>query len=514
MGTQGAVFNLVLRDERFDKLFQASDYLRMRLNKIRLERKSSGLPNIQPTFEDIRKTHILFIHALYKPFVSVASEYSKVLSSGDGSAALTESGGSVQFNFNIFGHFTSDMAFHVRFRPIGTATPTILEPNGDPAAASPRLRFCAYPGVRMFKKVEFRSNDVLIDDYLRDDVVAWAKHFVPLDQLTGWNRNTGQQELKEADYFSQQGYTGAFLYKDGLQTPKFLHGAFDMFVPLHFHFCRDASNALLNDLIPNTQRTITAELAPLSEIVQALDQTGAPTALPFSRMQVEISLYVNGLFVNPEIHDIFSSRIGFSLIRVHRRQITPLQLPADSILLDQLKFPAEFLMVGIRSKENALSFDHWFLYGRARARADTEKIMVPAMLWNTTLGVCELVCREATEVSTLDPLAESYSVTAHGTTMFMSSPTPFYNAYLPGRYFTSTELVSPFDSSAALIPFCLYPGNYAPSGYYNLSAGRELYLNYVASQISSDAPAELVISMAALNFLIRKGDSVTLKYAM
>lgn len=33
-----------------------------------------------------------------------------------------------------------------------------------------------------------------------------------------------------------------------------------------------------------------------------------------------MSLYVNNIFTHPEIHDLYIKRIGFSLVRVHRRQ--------------------------------------------------------------------------------------------------------------------------------------------------------------------------------------------------
>jgi len=33
-----------------------------------------------------------------------------------------------------------------------------------------------------------------------------------------------------------------------------------------------------------------------------------------------ISLYVNNIFTHPGIHDLYIKRIGFSLVRVHRRQ--------------------------------------------------------------------------------------------------------------------------------------------------------------------------------------------------
>lgn len=42
-------------------------------------------------------------------------------------------------------------------------------------------------------------------------------------------------------------------------------------------------------------------------------------ALNYPAIQ-SIQLYVNNLFTQPMIHDLYIKRIGFSLVRVHRRQ--------------------------------------------------------------------------------------------------------------------------------------------------------------------------------------------------
>jgi hypothetical protein len=517
MSSQGAVFKLTLRDDRFDNFHTASDYLRSRLDQIRVERANKRFPNVQPTFLDIERTHTLYIHAAYRPYVSVASEYARVKAAGDASNRLSNAGGVVQFTFPIYGHFTSDMALHVRFKPIGSKTATA------PTVTTPFYRFCAYPGVRMFRKIELRSDQVLIDDYTPEDVMFNKKFFIASDSVTGWDRCVGQQDVREASYFSN-GYTAVLNYQDGPQTPKLYQEGFDMYVPLNFWFCRDANQALLNDLIPNSQRTVVCRLAPLQDIVQAVIPNGInpgtldPVPLPFESVGMEIDLYVNGLYVNPEIHDIFASRVGFSLIRVHRRQTNQIQSEIGEFLLDQLKFPAEYLMTGFRSRSLITDFDRWYLMGTLTPRIGVNRLLVPAMIWNAGLNVGQLVIREAIESSTLDPIIDTIGITAHGIEIFPKLPGPFYNAYLPIKYAENSMVVSPNDANAFLITFCLYPGKYAPSGYYNLSAGRELYLNYglkpdLATNIIG-GEFEMVLSMSALNFLVRKGDKLSLRYAM
>lgn len=505
--SQGGVFRLVVRDDRFDKFFTASDYLRARINQIRQARYKRGEKNITPTFTDIQKTHILYVRAVYHPFVAIACEYIRVEHSGGGGANIgMTGGGAAEFTFPIYGHFTSDMVVRVRFADVGTQNPT---------AASPRFRFCAFPGIRLFQKVEFSSSGTPVDDYVADEASFFNKFHVPPGRRPGWERGLGQQELRWAEFFNANGFTGCMPYKEGLQTLNFFHPSRDLWVPLHFWFCKDPANALLNDLIPNTQRKVTIIFPPLTDILRAFDQvTGQQVTLPLSQLGLTLELYVNNLFVNPEIHEIFATRIGFSLIRVHRRQIRKLNTAFEQIKLDKLKYPAEFLHLGIRDLQNATNFDHWHLYGRARVRGNTTALLTPAAQWNTVLNICELVCRTGTEVTTLDRITDSIKLTAHGIDLYPELPTSFFSDYLPQRYYAGTEVVPPTDIAAMIVNFCLFPGKADPSGYYNLSAGRELFLTHNSPTISAQTPAELVVTMSALNFLIRKGDVFFARYSM
>lgn len=52
-------------------------------------------------------------------------------------------------------------------------------------------------------------------------------------------------------------------------------------------------------------------------------------------------------------HDIFIKRIGFSLIRVYREQQTRItQDGAFELLLSQLKWPVEYMFIGLRPTWN------------------------------------------------------------------------------------------------------------------------------------------------------------------
>jgi hypothetical protein len=65
-----------------------------------------------------------------------------------------------------------------------------------------------------------------------------------------------------------------------------------------------------------------------------------------------MNLYVNNIFTIPEIHDIYIERIGFSLIRVHRRQQSGINTSTFQLLMSNFKYPIEFFYCGIRPDVN------------------------------------------------------------------------------------------------------------------------------------------------------------------
>lgn len=517
---QGAVFRLVLRDERFDRAFTASDLLRARV-----KRAAARGPLPGPEF--LARTHALHVRSTYRPFVAVATEYTRVQPAGASAGVLGPGGGSVTFDWPTYGHFTSDMVLHLRLGAVGD--PAAAAAGAAPTPAAPLYRWCAYPGLRAPRRVELRSEGTLIDDYTSDDAAAWAKSFVSADARAGWARCLGQQEPKRASYFAN-GYTGYLLYGDGPQTPRLYQPPLELFVPLQFWFCRDASQALPNDLLPNTQRTITVDLAPLADLLSAyLPANGGlePTSLPLAAVAYEASLYVGNLYVNPEVHDLFAARASFTLARVHRRQTTPLEAASGRVLLDRLRYAAEFLLVGVRDRALLADPDAWWLMGAPAARPESSALLVPAMVWNPVVDQCQLVCRTGADVDSLARSAARIGVVAHGIPLYPELPATFYGSYLPTRYATgappgerAAPLVAPVDANALLVPFCLYPGAHGPSGYYNASAGRELYVTYAledalaAGLADGLAAPELVVSASTLNFLVRRGDRLALRYSL
>lgn len=88
----------------------------------------------------------------------------------------------------------------------------------------------------------------------------------------------------------------------------------------------------------------------------------------------------------------------------------------------------------------------------------------------------------------------------------------FYNAYLPWKY--GAEIVTPKDDGIYMVNFCLYPGDYQPSGHINVSRAREFYFKYntVPSYDPSTNNSVLHIIASAINFLLISDGSAVLRY--
>jgi hypothetical protein len=66
----------------------------------------------------------------------------------------------------------------------------------------------------------------------------------------------------------------------------------------------------------------------------------------------EMSLFVNNVFTHPAIHDLYIKRIGFYLVRVHRLQKSPVNQSDVNLLLNNFKYPIEYIYAGLLPDEN------------------------------------------------------------------------------------------------------------------------------------------------------------------
>jgi hypothetical protein len=396
---------------------------------------------------------------------------------------------------------------------------------------------------------------------------------------------------------------------DGPQTPKLVQPALEMWIPLLFWFNKDARLSIASVSIPYGQRIIEISVAPRSKLLflapgnvymetrvecYELDMSAgaSPAAWNWSDLnasgdltvnysvltsvtpvlisnsvlvdsnsnEVKLNLYINNIFVNPEIHDIYIKRIGFSLIRVHRLQVINVNQPSVDSLMSNLKWPVETVYTGIRPTYNeheknlsqhrdwhhlqrlhnehvyekacgtALSFNGTTFIGGLPARADVTLSGSQAASINAGLVGGSAMCVTKDFVyPKSEKTVDRLKVTAHGIPIYNDFPAEFFSHYSP-YVWGGQNINCPEDDGALMVNFCLYPGTYQPSGHLNISRAREFYIQYTSSYVGraessngpddyklangeSGRPGDLITLAIAINFLLISDGSAVLRYS-
>lgn len=515
MSNRGKDFIVEVSDPRFDKFFIDSTLISNRIynivNRKMIESKRTGLPfrkDYAIDISSIEKTHNLYFAYTYRPFVDFANEYVRINAMGS-SANLNLDSSEKCISFNLTpvsnSHYINDIVAHVKISSVGTK-------NG-----TNNYRYCAYPGMRLFKDVTLTSNGVKFDEYNRDDVLFINGYEIPSEKRKAWDTIHGQQRLKTAEsYVPANQTTSVLYYKNGPQTPKTIQPQLDMFIPLHLFFCGDPSNALMGDMKANANNVINITLTDINKIIQVINENGEIIPNGIKKVNMEISLYVNSISIFPLVYDTISGRITKTLIRSKRRQRKTITSPFGQVRLSELKFPVEYIYLGFRDPKNTEDFDRWFMFGRIEEVSQEDALYTPIAFFNKEFEICEIECVEATPTLTLEStIVTKLGLKGDTITLYEKTNNVFYNSYLPTRYKQTTQLATPNDMNMFIIPCnCLRPLDMEPAGYIPASVIKDINLHYELEDVSVENPVELVISARVMNFILRNGTSYELQYAL
>lgn len=356
----GGTFKIISNDGKQDDLIMSNKLLNDRLDKIqKAKMQNPSIRDPTPTIADIEKTHILFVHAQYKPFVTIGYEYQVVVQQ------KVQLGGKAQFNIPLYGDFINDMVLHLTLGSVSaTATGT----------GNQLIRYCDYPGERICDNTDFSVNGNPLDAYKSDVFPIYRNFQVSPGKQVGYDRNMGQQvpiKVKKSVKAGRGNICEESWVTNGPQTPKATQDALDLWIPVLMWFSLDVKLSLISVAIPHGQRFMNFEFAQANQLLQhyGLDSSeDSPSTNPVPVPDINTcELFINNIFVSPEIHAIFIKQIGFNLIRVYRYQTGVLDRPTDSILLSQLKWPIETIYLGAKPSVNntvgnVLMADSWNKY--------------------------------------------------------------------------------------------------------------------------------------------------------
>lgn len=494
--TTGGLFTLVQNDGRQDKMLMATSLLNRRLKEIRRMRcRNPAIKDTTPTLVDIEKTHIMFMNAHFKPFAAMAYEYDRIGTQ----EGLPQFGSTVSFSIPQFGDFFADMCVHIVLEGFTATVP------GD------QVQYCEFLGHRLMKNTEFEVNRNILDEYDSDVYNFHYNFFVPEHKRKNWLRNVGQEVPKKAVLTQNLGvdpYREQKWILDGPQTPKTSHPFVELWMPLLFWFNRDPRLAIPSVSIPYGQRYITVEIAQLSEVCFGINNGGGGAFIPPRITQFE--LFINNLFVNPEIHDIFIKRVGFSLIRVHKFERRGLTSNQDSILLDNLRWPVETLYFGVKPTINTALPASQANWHKFHISADV-LVPYPVAVPNPVPPPNDQLAFSDATYKTEVPILNTVGFRIREIELYREFPVGFYNSYIPYTY-GGQHVGSPDEIGMYMATFNLYPGSYQPSGHINLSQSREFYIVYTSNFITPVFTANLFIVAICINFLLITDGGAVLRY--
>jgi hypothetical protein len=353
---------------------------------------------------------------------------------------------------------------------------------------------------------------------------------------------------------------------NGPQTPQLEQPALDLWIPLIFWFNKDPRLSITSISIPYGQRFILIDIEQQNNIlftapgnlflrltveqqISASTDMGTMHAIGVQNVKKWVTLtpvlaensvvnsaqviktmelYTNNIFVNPEIHDIYIKRIGFSLIRIHKFQTNRVSSATENLLLSSLKFPVETIYIGLRPTVNVAAtnpnqYRDWHRLTHlvdnvieVTAKAQVDVMTEDAIAFNAASEKHKLASSQQVVERIVYPsyheTVDTLQLQAHGINIFNTFKSAFFRDYMPYT-FGGINIASTEDPGALMMNFCLHPGTYQPSGHINVSRAREFYLEYVSSYVTPNSPADLLTLAHAINFILISDGSAVLRYS-
>lgn len=460
---------------------------------------------------DIMRTHYTYILATYKPFVSVLSQYVRT--------AMQSNTTSMQCNFDTGNaNFIGDLFVVVQFPQISLAS-LVAAPGVSfaPVPGYGRIRYCQYPGARLFTETSLLVNGKVVEQYTPNNMMDFLFHEVDVNKRETLARCLGQQQMQTAAYswsFDQwqqpvapdkQLYT---MYTDGAQTPKNVQPPLTVVAPLLFNWMRDNEITMSNDYLNVKQRTVQFDIAPLSQIVS--HYADMPLAvLPANFNFTSATVYARGIYMNADVAGLFMRKQKL-IVRTWRQYTSTFNSPgAEPFSLDIVKYPVEAMYVKfipqvnyqeatVVSGSNVPTYDFWYM----GAQVNKSTLPVSVMSVNATTGT---VFQNAItyQFAGLADVISDIGITVQNVDLFSGQLDPVTaSQYLPFVE-TSIQRGAPFPGTYVFNFSQRFQGDFVrtAAGYLDFTTLPNKILNFTSSIITPTFPVTMQISVKSLNFI-------------
>jgi hypothetical protein len=530
--TTATVYILLSNDGEEDFILTSDKLLHNRLADIRAyntamkneKTRVSGCQcedSVEAQIADVTETHLLWIHRRFHPYVAIAHTFVKTqVYTGNQSLSA---GGQVQFDMEYAGEFYNKACLHVKL-----SSGTIADDAGDEQYWS----WVPYLGHSFGKDYEFRVNTSELDKYDNHFAHSNYEFEVPQNQKAGYLRCIGQQvpEVARVNQFESAitatggvlgniGYDEEVSLVNGPQCRKIVHDEVEMFIPLWFWWNLESQESFAALTVPNGQRIVKVTLEKLENLVQMYDKDGAAIAYDASQWTTapvisELDFYIQNIYVNPEINDIYIDKIGFNQVRLHRQQEVNISSASFNERLSLLKWPIEEIRIAALPRENLTNTrieDRWS-YGVV----DPQTVNLagrwhgdPTSVVTTQLSATHRKCYEIVKTLTLQ---------LQGLKLYDAFPAKFFRDFTPTKFSEHQLRRAPESCGWHMININQKPGTIAASGHVNVSRIREVFLQGVLEHVGTGAispsVSEIVLYVLGkcINFVFVTNGNIIVRY--
>lgn len=502
----GGIFQLISNDGHQDKILCANTMLKKSIQKfkekkiaiLKSQNPSASIESIMKSVEyvplsQIETTHNVFVKNKFKPYVKMASEYSKTLPT----KGVAKLGNKFSFTIPKFGEFLNDTVVHVKLKGLKALNPL------------DKVRYVEFLGHKLMKNVKMIIGNNVIDEYDSENYNTHYQYKVPINKKKAYLKNIGQEIPKKgyltADPVNDQHREYRY-FGDGPQTYKVEHDEVELWIPLLFWFSK-IENALPNVILNTQQTDIDIHFEEAINLISFADYGGGgEIKLPEVS---ECSLFVNHLFLEPDIANLILKNKKFEMIRVHKTHKQELISNTNDVKLQQLKWPIESLYITFKPKTNLLHSQKW----HKKTFIKEKNVMMPVVTNGNVLQLSPAQYYEEID------LVKNLSLRASDIVIYPNNTANFYANYMP--YKTDGSITPPEESGYYLINFIFNSDEKNPNGHFNVSRSRELYLNYVSNVdpdtdqniISIDNPTLLNVQADCINFILIQNGTAVLRYS-
>ena len=447
-----------------------------------------------PTIDSI-KTHTVWLNRIYKPFIETVFEYTKQPAS-----TLAHFGGDVVFQMTEpVSSFLSEQTIHFKISQL------------TPQSSEDKVRWANMLGHRLIKDVKLFINNTQIDAYNGEFYNAYYETRVYPHKQKAWLQCIGHELPMESELLQDpvsMDYKEKRWICDGLQTIKSSHSEFELFIPLLFWFNLDRRDALF--VAPNTKIEIRISLQDENKLMTCVDVEADIYHERYnSPYIINCDLYTNHIYVNKEVENLFISRIGFNLVRVHQFASITIDKNKDAIDLDRyLRFAIEDVTIYARPLDNEEGIDSLNTWHR-NASLEYIQINTP-VIFKDVVSLQPQIGMNTIKLYKPTPLFDQINLSYDGVSPYGSDSQLLYSAFMP-LYADNTMCG---DNNIYYITYS--NGNKAtqPMGYANMSKSRRIVFEYSSTVIENIQPVVLYVHASAINFLIYDNRSAALNFAV